>query len=105
MPVKNVTVSTRPSTDHPFWNFSQTIKDYIKVNYRDTGKVLSGITEISSDNLTRTRTVIWRDEDSQDEFLTDPVIRQAFLERRAYQKLHGQESTYTNTIVSLEIEE
>lgn len=101
MPIKNITTTTRPDTSAAFWNFSQAVRDHLQATYIDTGKYLSGITVVSDDQLTKTRTVIWRDEAAQDEFLMDPVIRESFLERKAYHVLHNHTAEFSNTPVDL----
>ena len=51
---------TRASTDVDFWNRSPADDDYMKATYADAGLFLSESFTYSDDQLTRTRTQIWK---------------------------------------------
>jgi hypothetical protein len=99
--IKNTTTTTRPDTSAPFWSYSQAVKDHVKAAYEDTGKYLTGMQTVSEDKLTKVRTVIWSSAEAQDEFLMDPMIRESFLTRKAYNILHNHTSEFSNTPIDL----
>jgi hypothetical protein len=101
MAIKNVNTIVRPDTSAEFWAYPAPIRAYVQVTYTDTGKLLSGLDTYSEDGLTKVRTVYWKDAESQDEFITDPVIRASVVERKAYNKLHNHTITFTNETVEI----
>jgi len=78
---------TRPNTDVAFYShaeaqsghdFSSSDLAYHVSTYKDTGKFISRISSFSENGLEVTRTYIWKDESSRNEYIQDSRIA-AFL--------------------------
>lgn len=89
MPIKNTTTFTRPDTTSPFWGFSEATQQHVDATYIVPGKLTPGTTNLSADTLTRIRTVTWLDQASQDEYIADPIIVEAYKEREKYCRAHN----------------
>lgn len=96
MPIKNTTTFVRPDNTSPFWIFNETVQAHVDTTYIVPGKLTPGLTQISSDGLTRTRTVIWLDQESQDAYIADPIIQAAYKEREQYCREHSHAKTSIN---------
>jgi hypothetical protein len=89
MPTYNYTrTATRPNTNVSYYTQSPETTEYIKVTYKDTGKLVSTI-EMSPDGLTETRTYVWASVEDWQEFIVDPVIQNYLMERDSYNASNG----------------
>ena len=100
--IKNTTVMTRPNTETEFWTFAPIVQEYVNATYISTGKLSYGGVSVSDDNLTRNRTALWRDQLSLDEYVIDPIIKQAYKERKSYCVEHNHTVTSTNVVLNSE---
>lgn len=95
-----IKTQTRPTADIPFFFETPMAKseysDYLKINYKDTGKLVSSAREMSEDKLTITMTSVWKDQEAFAEFFGDPYCVDTFLKISSeYDQTHGITS-YTN---------
>ena len=83
MPITLTRIQTRPTTDIPFFFetnlVSKEYEEYLKKNYRDTGKILGFDRTMSNDKLTVTTNLIWKSQEAFAEYYTDPVCMEKFL--------------------------
>lgn len=96
MPIKNTTTFVRPDTANPFWTFTDTVQSHVDATYIVPGKLTPGLTQLSVDGLTRTRTVTWLDQAAQDAYIADPIIQAAYKEREQYCRTHSHTKTAVN---------
>ena len=72
---RRIVKEVRPNTDVSFYETTDESKDYIELTYEDTGKSTDFSYSISEDNLTKTKTRIFNNETSRNEFLADSKIQ------------------------------
>lgn len=65
---------TRPSTEIDWDQYQNSIQDYIKTAYVDTGRILSRQHNVSDDRLTCQIVTTFSDDTSALSFLQDPTI-------------------------------
>lgn len=65
----------RPSTDVEFVEDSAEMLDHVKINYIDTGKVVSWRVKefVDSDQLILKKTTVWTDKSHYDQWMQDPI--------------------------------
>lgn len=97
--IKNTTVMVRPSTEKDFWGFAPIVQEYVNAAYVNTGKLTFGTVSLSDDELTRTRTVLWKDQASLEEYIADEIVKQAYKERKAYCTEHNHTFSSSNTVL------
>ena len=97
--IKNTTVMVRPSTDHDFWSFAPIVQEYVTATYLNSGKLTYGTVSVSDDNLTRIRTVLWKDQASLEEYIADEIVKQAYKERKAYCTEHNHTISSSNVVI------
>ena len=97
MPMTLTRIQTRPSVDIPFFFetnlVSKEYEEYLRKNYRDTGKILGFDRKMSPDKLTITTNTVWESQEAFAEFYTDPICMEKFLKSSA-------EYEQTNNIIS-----
>ena len=79
-------VDVRPSTSVAFHAWLGVIS-HISQNF--TGKVLSRSTEVSTDLLSMTHTMIFADQSAKTAWETDPAVASKAAERQAYNSANG----------------
>lgn len=72
----------RPSLDVEFWDMRSLPKEIRMIMVLKTKNVYSANEQYSDDNLTQIRTAIWKDKESHDAFLQDPIVIENFLKPR-----------------------
>jgi len=82
-------VSTRLDTSTPFYVTPTSFLTYFQTTYVDTGMSISAITELSNDQLSETKTSVWRSEADWEVFTNDPVVREIGAERAAHNLRNG----------------
>ncbi len=78
------TISIRPNTDVPFWDYPAEVKAHIEENYVTPGLRLSVEKTFSDDQTIRTYTTTWKDKESYIAFLNDPIMLACRQEIEAY---------------------
>jgi len=71
---KKIKVCTKPSADTPYELWSEDVIAYMQTNYKDTGKWALESMATSSDNLSITYTIIYKDEAAKNEMASDSTI-------------------------------
>jgi hypothetical protein len=79
----------RPNTSVPFFEPSEEIANYIKTNYRQTGKILSSNVSFSSDGLSETHHVVWSSRPTYMAFIEDPQYMALMSARDAHLNQYG----------------
>ena len=78
------TITVRPNTNVPFWDYPDEVKAHIETNYVIPGLRLSVNKTFSDDQTTRTYTTTWKDRASYTTFLNDPIMLSCRTEIEAY---------------------
>lgn len=92
---KITAVQTRPSTSVQFWGpttpgVTEEHTQYFRETYVNTGKQLDFSAQVSNDGLQLTTTLIWKDQESLQEWKNDPLIKSRFFDvQEAYLNAHG----------------
>lgn len=68
------TVQTRVSLNIGFSQVPDNVLQYIKTTFQDTGKLLSVVTTLSPNNLTRTTVLTFNNNQSYQDYLADTTI-------------------------------
>lgn len=79
----------RPNTSVPFFEPSAEIANHIETNYRQTGKIVSANTSVSSDGLSVTRQTVWISRPIFLEFTEDPQYGALMSARDAHLNQYG----------------
>lgn len=95
---------TRTDKNVPFWTMESTgdnpeFQQYFLTNYIETGKFISGDTQVSEDELTITITSTWKDNGAANDFKNDPTVKLHFHDRK---ELYLQENGITEELVKYE---
>lgn len=85
---------TRPSVDIPFFFetnlVSKEYEEYLKTNYRDTGKILGFDRVMSDDKLTVVSSITWESQEAFAQYFVDPYCIDNFLKISAeYEQTHN----------------
>ena len=89
---------TRPNTDVAFYShaeaqsghdFSSSDLAYHVSTYKDTGKFISRISSFSEDGLEVTRTLIWKDEATKNEYVQDSRMAAFLIAHEEYNTLNN----------------
>ena len=92
---KTIRQQIRPNTDVEFYspenssNITQDMKRYLFFTYVSTGKQLDVEKTISEDGLTQTITILWDSEESNNEYMIDPITEIIKADSDAYRKEKG----------------
>jgi hypothetical protein len=90
--IKLEIVSVRRIDISPFYQFFNSdmgIKEYIKENFQDTGKLVSISNNISEDYTTETKTLVFESQNSFVDFTKDEVLRYQNVLRDRYNIYHN----------------
>jgi hypothetical protein len=82
-------INTRLTAATSFETLPNNTVQYIKTQYQDTGKLLDIQTSLSSDRLTRTGILTFKDQSAVSEYYNDPIIAEALTVIRAYNSANG----------------
>ena len=72
-----------------FFNSDLGIKEYIKNNFQNSGKLISISSEVSEDYTTETKTLIFKSREDYDEFEKDKVLQYQNIIQERYSKYYG----------------
>lgn len=86
---------TRPDTNTAWYNGSDEKKALMSAQ-ADNGNQISKNTSLSENELTRTTTIVWKDEDVRDVVRNDSII----ITHRQNQKIHNDANNISKEIVS-----
>jgi quinol monooxygenase YgiN len=86
MSVTFIRILSRPNTDVEFRLGSEKLNQHVKETYIDTGKCLQwrAMEYLDDDKLEIMLTSLWRDQESVDELLNDPVFEEDVFETMVY---------------------
>jgi len=82
-------ISTRPTTDVPFYSMTPEFELHLKTTYDDTGKRLGVVVTESVDGLTQTRVGTWIDGDTLHGTLYDDACLAQLTEMHAYNAVNN----------------
>jgi predicted RNA-binding protein len=88
--IKLELISVRPINKNVdrFHTSDDGIREYIKKNFQDTGKLVSMTSSTSEDYSTQTRTFIFESQEGYDEFSNDEVLQYQTVLRDRYNTYH-----------------
>lgn len=95
-----IKVQTRPNTEIPFFHDigrSEEYKAYFTTHFKDTGKNISTVRELSEDLLTATSTSVWASQEAFYEFTTDSYCYENFILPGQIYDLENQIASDTTT--------
>lgn len=81
MPIRETSVVTRPNTSTPWFEMSDTFKEYLRKNYDATGKRNLKEKFISENKLQKTTVIDFKDTASKYEYANDSTLH-AFRNER-----------------------
>jgi hypothetical protein len=86
-------------TFHQFFNSDLGIKEYIKKNFQDTGKLLRISSKIGEDYSTETKTLLFKSQEDYDDFANDKVLQYQIVIQDRYNLYHRITSTRSVTTI------
>jgi hypothetical protein len=95
-------ISVRPMDKTPvdrFHNSDDGIKEYIKKNFQDTGKLLSMSTNVSQNYSTETKKLIFKSKEDYDSFANDDILVYQSVLRSKYNSYHNISCNYSVTAI------
>jgi hypothetical protein len=84
---------------YQFFNSDAGIKEYIKTNFQDTGKLVSMSNSISDDHTTETRTLVFNSQEDYVDFLNDKVLQYQTVLQTRYNRYHNITFDQFTTII------
>ena len=94
---------TRPNTDVDFYTadgatdghqLSSSDFAYYLTTYKETGKFINRISSFSEDGLEVTRTLIWKDEATKNEYVQDSRMAAALIAHEEYNTLNNMKAIF-----------
>jgi len=88
--IKLELISVRPMSRNVdrFHTSDDGIREYIKKNFQDTGKLVSMTSSTSEDYSTQTRTFIFKSKSGYEDFVKDDILQYQNLLRERYNMYH-----------------
>ena len=87
--VTTVITTIRPDVSIPFLKNTDELIEYIKYVHVTSGNIISSVVAMSDDNLTRTETIVWANQEALDFFAKDQVILDSKKLKKEYNKQNG----------------
>jgi len=84
---------------YQFFNSDAGIKEYIKTNFQDTGKLVNMSNSISDDYTTETRTLVFNSQEDYVDFLNDKVLQYQTVLQTRYNRYHNITFDQFTTII------
>jgi hypothetical protein len=84
---------------YQFFNSDAGIKEYIKINFQDNGKLVSMSNSISDDHTTETRTLVFNSQEDYVDFLNDKVLQYQTVLQTRYNRYHNITFDQFTTII------
>ena len=89
MPLKVTRINVRPSILVPWFLVPKEMLDQRAAKVESTGLVTPPTFIVSEDGLTRTQTKVWKDRETREASITDPVIAELNNMAEAYDAANG----------------
>jgi hypothetical protein len=87
--VTTIITTIRPDVSIPFFKNTDELIEYVKYVHVDSGNIVSSVVTLSDDNLTRTETIVWANQEALDFFAKDQMILDSKKLRKEYNKQNG----------------